>query len=133
MTKIDLIAQVCHEANRAYCLSIGDDSQPVWEEAPDWQKKSAKEGVKYHLNNPNSQPEDSHNSWLEAKQKDGWKYGEEKDPENKLHPCIMPFNKLPIEQQRKDEIFVGIVRAMESVFRPHEEFVSEKKRVGNEE
>jgi len=27
------IAKVCHEANRAYCESIGDNSQLSWEDA----------------------------------------------------------------------------------------------------
>lgn len=31
---IELIAQVAHEINRAYCQAIGDDSQPCWNDAP---------------------------------------------------------------------------------------------------
>ena len=33
------IAMVAHETNRAYCESIGDNSQPKWEDAPEWQKE----------------------------------------------------------------------------------------------
>ena len=44
MTKQD-IAKVAHEINLAYCESIGDNSQPTWELAPDWQKSSAINGV----------------------------------------------------------------------------------------
>jgi hypothetical protein len=29
MTAIQ-IAQIVHEANRAYCQTLGDDSQPLW-------------------------------------------------------------------------------------------------------
>ena len=58
------IAKTRHEVNRAYCQSIGDNSQPEWKDAPEWQKKSAITGVEYHLANPASKPEDSHNSWL---------------------------------------------------------------------
>ena len=43
------IASICHEANRAYCLSIGDESQPEWATAPDWQRVSAINGVRFHL------------------------------------------------------------------------------------
>ena len=42
------IARVAHEANRAYCLSLGDPSQLPWEEAPDWAKESAIDGVRFH-------------------------------------------------------------------------------------
>ena len=41
----EYIAKVCHEVNRAYCMSQGDGSQPRWEDAPDWQKQSAISGV----------------------------------------------------------------------------------------
>lgn len=106
------IAKVCHEANRAYCETIGDNSQPKWEDAPEWQKRSAINGVEFHLNNPDSKPEDSHNSWLKEKEDQGWKYGLIKDPEKKEHPCFVPYSQLPISQQIKDHIFIGIVRAM---------------------
>ncbi|MCD6148991.1 hypothetical protein J7J18_06495 [bacterium] len=39
----------------------------------------------------------------------GWKYGEKYDPENKIHPDLVPYNKLPLEEQVKDEVFVRLV------------------------
>lgn len=107
-----VIAKVCHEANRAYCESLGDNSQPSWEDASVWQKNSALDGVRYHLDNPDSQPSDSHENWLKEKEASGWVYGELKDPEKKTHPCMVPYNELPKAQQVKDAIFLSIVRAM---------------------
>lgn len=107
------IARVCHEVNRAYCESLGDASQVSWEQAPQWQKDSAVTGVRFHLANPESKPSDSHESWLKQKEKDGWKYGEKKDADKKEHPCFVPFEKLPKEQQAKDFLFLGVVRALE--------------------
>lgn len=109
---VELIAQVCHETNRAYCQTIGDNSQPLWQFAPAWQKQSAINGVNYHLSNPNSTPADSHNNWLAEKQADGWKYGPVKNPETKEHPCFVPYEDLPIEQQVKDLLFISVVRAL---------------------
>ena len=65
---VQSIARVCHEANRAYCQSIGDNSQPDWDSAPDWQKQSAENGVRFHLENPNAAPSHSHDEWLKEKQ-----------------------------------------------------------------
>lgn len=110
---VNQVARVCHEANRAYCVAIGDNSQPEWDEAPDWQRKSAVTGVLYHLENPTSKPSDSHESWLREKYADGWKLGPVKDPEKKEHPCCVPYAELPPEQQAKDAIFLSIVRALE--------------------
>lgn len=106
------IAKVCHEVNRAYCQALGDNSQPTWEEAPQWQRNSAVAGVRFHLANPQAGPEASHESWLAQKEADGWVFGEQKDPEAKTHPCMMPFSELPPEQQAKDFIFRSIVHAM---------------------
>lgn len=106
------IAQICHEANRAYCASIGDFSQPSWEEAPDWQVQSAVKGVEFHLANPNASASASHDSWLKEKLADGWVYGETKNPEAKTHPCIVSFDQLPVEQQAKDHLFKGIVHSL---------------------
>lgn len=111
MTKQD-IARVCHEVNRAYCEALGDHSQVSWEEAPDWQKNSALLGVTLHLENPASKPSDSHESWMAQKEKDGWKYGPLKDPDLKEHPCMVPFEELPREQQAKDHIFHAVVNAL---------------------
>ena len=102
------IAELCHQVNKAYCESLGDFSQPNWENAPEWQKKSAINGVEYHLTNENTKPEDSHNSWLKEKEADGWKYGKIKDPVKKEHPCFVPYEQLPKEQQAKDYIFKAI-------------------------
>jgi len=110
--KIEQIARMCHEANRAYCRSIGDNSQPDWEEAPPWQKDSAYLGVLFHINNPTVGASASHDSWSAQKLEDGWTHGRTKDAEKKTHPCLVPFDKLPQEQQMKDYIFRGIVHAM---------------------
>jgi len=106
------IAAVCHEANRAYCWQLGDASQPSWDDAPDWQRSSAIDGVQFHLANPNAGPDASHNNWLAEKERDGWIYGPVKDPDAKKHPCMVPFGDLPPEQQAKDRLFSAIVRAL---------------------
>lgn len=106
------IAKVCHEANRAYCQVIGDDSQTSWDEAPDWQKQSAENGVMFHLSNPNAKPSNSHEEWLKEKEAAGWKYGPEKNEKKKEHPCFVPYNKLPEEQKKKDALFIAVVHAL---------------------
>lgn len=106
------IARICHEANRAYCKALGDDSQVPWDSAPDWQQLSAISGVEHAIRNPDAPPSASHESWLEQKRADGWKWGPVKDPEKKEHPCFVPYDDLPDEQKRKDALFLAVVRAM---------------------
>jgi hypothetical protein len=107
------VARICHEANRAYCLALGDTSQPAWDDAPDWQRESAINGVRFHFENPGVGPEASHESWLREKEADGWKWGAVKDPAKKEHPCFVAFDELPEEQQLKDMLFTNIVEAFQ--------------------
>ncbi len=117
---IDNIASVCHEANRAYCKTIGDDSQPEWTDAPTWQRESARMGVDLHLMGDHG-PEASHISWSKQKLDTGWKYGPVKDPDKKEHPCLVSFAELPLEQQMKDHLFRAIVHAFKNVITNKEE------------
>lgn len=109
---LEIIATVAHEMNRTYCRSIGDDSQPIWDEAPDWQKASAIAGIQHVIANPDTTPEMSHMSWLAQKEKDGWKFGPVKDPIGKFHPCYRPYAELPASQRIKDVIFITTVKTL---------------------
>jgi len=111
---VENIAQACHEVNRSYCNSIGDDSQPSWEDAPEWQRDSAVNGVKFHLANPTATPENSHECWLQQKTDEGWKYGPVKDAIKKEHPCFTEYSNLPIEQRSKDYLFRAVVHTLAS-------------------
>lgn len=106
------IASICHEANRAFCKTLGDNSQPSWEDAPQWQKDSAIKGVELHAASEYSSASDSHESWYQEKEEQGWKYGPVKDVEKKEHPCFVYHHELPPEQQAKDFIFRNIVHAI---------------------
>lgn len=108
------IAIVCHEVNRAYCQSLGDESQVAWGDAPEWQRQSAHSGVRFHLENPDAGPPGSHENWLREKLADGWKFGPVKDAAKKEHPCCVPYADLPPAQQAKDALFVAVVRALET-------------------
>jgi hypothetical protein len=102
------VARICHEANAGYCRALGDNSQPSWQDAPEWQRSSAINGVNAHLAKEMT-PEQSHQGWLDQKIQEGWIWGPVKDPVKKEHPCMCPYNELPVEQRAKDHIFSAIV------------------------
>lgn len=107
---IEACAQAAHEVNRAYCMAMGDQSQPCWHDAPAWQQSSARNGVAGAL--AGNTPEQSHAGWLAEKGAAGWKYGPVKDPDKKEHPCFVPYTELPASQRNKDLLFVGTVRCV---------------------
>ena len=109
---IEDIAKCCHEANRAYCAAIFDPVLDPWDSAPEWQRQSCISGVRFHIENPTAGPQGSHENWMADKARDGWVYGETKDPEAKTHPCMIPYDELSINQRVKDFIFVSIVHGL---------------------
>ena len=112
---VERIAEVAHEVNRAYCQSIGDDTQPTWDNAPDWQRESAVNGVVFHLHSDAS-PRESHENWLAVKRADNWIWGPVKDPDNKEHPCMVDYDELPVEQKTKDYLFRAVVQTMRQYY-----------------
>lgn len=109
---VDMIARVSHEINAAYCRAIGDYSQVSWDEAPLWQQDSARNGVLFHLDNPDASLSASHDSWYAEKEADGWIYGDVKDPDLKEHPCMLAYEELPAEQRAKDYLFKQTVQSL---------------------
>lgn len=103
-------ARLAHEANRAWCLYLGDESQPSWVDAPQWQRDSAAQGVKAVIDDPRITPEQLHIKWCQAKTDAGWIYGSVKDAEAKTHPCLLPYHRLPADQRAKDALFQNVVR-----------------------
>jgi hypothetical protein len=111
---IECIACVCHEANKAYCETLGDHSQHPWAQADEWQRESARNGVRYALAHPDAPPSTQHDAWRDDKIAEGWTYGPVKDAAAKTHPCMVSYAQLPKEQQRKDALFRAIVAALTS-------------------
>lgn len=106
------IARITHEANRALCQAIGDNSQVPWDEAPEWQRESVLNGVMFHMDNVDAPASASHDNWLALKVAEGWVYGDVKDTEAKTHPCMVPFEQLAPEQQYKNHLFKAIANAL---------------------
>jgi hypothetical protein len=112
LTKMEAIARICHETNRAYCASLGDYTMPSWENAPDWQRQSARVGVLLAIQDGMVSPEQNHERWLAHKQATGWKYGKVKDETAKTHPWMVKFSSLTQDQQMKDILFNAILTVL---------------------
>lgn len=105
------IASIIHDANRRLQIALGEPViSPLWEDAPDWQRESAIDGVNKALDGLT--PEQLHENWSEYRKNDGWVYGEVKDEVAKTHPCLVPYAELPAEQRIKDTLFHAIVNAL---------------------
>ena len=115
MGAVAMIAMACHGANAAYAGSLGEKPAPPWDKMDEAHKQSVFTGVRLHAENPHLGDEAAHSSWMEAKLKEGWVFGEQKDAEKKTHPCLVPYAELPKEQQFKDALFRAIVLSLAPV------------------
>ncbi len=109
---VEDIAEVAHEANRAYCVTLGDTSQLPWSETPDWQKRSIVAGVEAIQSNIELTPEEVHARWMDRKEREGWTFGEVKDTEKKTHPRMMSYKDLSAYHKINDNLFGAVVRAL---------------------
>lgn len=109
---IELVARACHEANKAICEASGDLSQKPWDDAEEWQRDSAIKGVEFAVLNPDAPASAQHDAWLKDKVEAGWVWGEKKDATKKTHPCMVAYDKLPLEQKIKDHVFKALVKAL---------------------
>lgn len=109
------IARVIYEANRAYCATLGDNSQPEWRDASEPQRDTLLKGIEFVLANPNASASAQHDSWWQVKRDAGWTYGPVNDASKQEHPCCVPYDELPLEQQRKDDLFRAIVLSLSGV------------------
>lgn len=109
---IEKIARACHEANRALQIAFEEDGiSPEWDDAPEWQRKSAINGVLEAISGKT--PRELHETWVSFKLNDGWVYGPTKDANKLTHPCIVDYDELSAVQKAKDGVFHAIVRALD--------------------
>ena len=108
--KIEHIAEIAHEANRAYQRIQGEIVNFPWENLSQQMRDSIVDGVNGVLHG--NTPRESHENWLKFKEQAGWKYGDVKDFSTKTHPCFVAYDDLPEDQRIKDDLFTSVVMAL---------------------
>jgi hypothetical protein len=112
MIDIKQVAQVIHEANKAFGESIGESHHVSWEKTPESQKKISIGVVKNFIENKYKMtPEEVHKNWLEDKIKQGWKWGPGFNPITRLNPNLVPYDQLNLNEKMKDYLVRNIIAA----------------------
>ncbi|MEO1321835.1 MAG: RyR domain-containing protein [Pseudomonadota bacterium] len=109
---LEPIARVVHSAIRTWSTAHGQPDLPDWKMAPDWMKESTFASIRFVLENPEADAGAQHVQWMEQRQAQGWRYGPVRDEEEMTHPMLVPFEQLPIMEQKKDDLVTAIVKAL---------------------
>ena len=106
------IAQVMHEAVRAWQKANGQNAAPPWSRAPKWMREASQEAVIWRMKNPGASSAAQHEQWMAQKKAEGWTYGKIKSGVKKTHPMLAPYRELPEIERRKDALVAGIIDAL---------------------
>jgi hypothetical protein len=107
---VERVAEVVHEANRAWDTVRGVPPGPPWEQAQDWQREAAVKDVRLTL--AGAPPSQLHETWRQRKLALGWKPGAVKDRQAKTDPMLVPFTDLSAEDQRTPALAAAITHAL---------------------
>jgi hypothetical protein len=92
---------------------------PPWLVLTPWQRQtvvSQVQGIKEDMDilgwraTDEALAERSHARWVRRMEDKGWKRGEEKDPEKKIHPCLVNWKELPYIDQMKTRQAIAIAK-----------------------
>jgi hypothetical protein len=106
------IAQVMHEATRAWQKANGQSTAPPWRRAPKWMKEASIASVNWRIENPNAPVSAQHDQWMSQKTAEGWKFGKSKSGTRKTHPMLVPYAGLPEVEKRKDALVNAVIDSL---------------------
>jgi len=109
---LEPVARVVHAAIRTWSTAHGQPEMPDWDMAPDWMKDSTFASIRFVLDNPEADAGAQHVQWMLQRQAQGWIYGPVRDEDEKTHPMLVPFEQLPVMEQKKDDLVAAIVKAL---------------------
>lgn len=106
------IAEVVHEAIRAWQRANGQKPAPSWSRAPQWMRRDTTTAVTRRLSNPGAPASAQHDDWMEMKSRDGWRFGKAKSGVRKTHPLMVPYSDLPEVERRKDALVAAVIDSL---------------------
>jgi hypothetical protein len=110
------IAFIAYDAIRRFVLVFGDDF-PEWFDLEEGHQQLFLQLVREYLEHPDWTAERLHEAWLDTRRIEGWRYSPEVDLDNKLHPSMVPFAKLPDREQAQTRLTASVIASLAPLLR----------------
>jgi len=108
----DDIAQISYETARAWSRVTGGERLPSWGSLSDREKRRAISDAERLRPPPEATLAEWHAARVAEMKADKWVYGEKKDTDRKVHPCLVPFEDLPRSEIVKIGLFIKLTRSL---------------------
>jgi RyR domain-containing protein len=107
------IARVCWSTNLALQVVDGEAVPDVpWDAAPDWRRRLCTQAVELVDCGNILTAQEAHERWRGEMLRAGWRPGQHKNPEDRLHPSLVPWQQLSPRQRLGQELFIEITLRM---------------------
>lgn len=103
-------AEFVYNAARLAAIASNAPIVPkIWDDREDSFKQQFLEVIERQCSEQRSHsPEELHGGWMQSYINMGWKYGKKYNPEKKIHPDLVPYNKLRKLEQDKHSLFIAL-------------------------
>lgn len=96
----EMIAGCIHDTHRRINFYLNDPyPAQQWDSIP-WENRELVINM-VKLIRRGRTPAEVHRAWVDYMKSQGWKLGDAKDPVNKTHPAMVPYNKLSRWNRKK--------------------------------
>lgn len=118
-----LLAAMCHETNRLFCIAHNDNSHKHWEDCTAEEKAISINAIQELLltldfsGSNEVLGEATWRAWAKQKLAQGWKYGPIKNTRTKEHPCLIAnYEALPEFEKVKDYLYISTIRTISTTY-----------------
>jgi hypothetical protein len=108
------IARIAHEATRQLAM-VYNETRTAWEALSDDLQQLIIQRVREHLEHPEQSAQSTHDAWVDRRLLEGWQYAADLNLQERRHPHLMPFHKLPPRERARQTLFVSTITALASL------------------
>lgn len=111
------LAYIAYDAIRRFVLVFADEDFPEWVDLDDDPQQFFLQMVREYLEDTARSAKQMHEAWMDRRQIEGWRYAAQVDLAGRLHPRMVPFDKLSERDQFQTRLMVNAIVSLAPMLR----------------